>query len=165
MEAVFEFVRQARERKDPVAGYQAIVETQKFLEKSFASAEHARAYLWFGSAYATLEPAAGFELVGSAIKRANQSKDLVELATTPKMLSLGGKSTQAILVADARCDFRPGFRALSKLNLTQSLSLAETFENKFFRGLAVLATASSIINSEGRTIDPDRGKTRKPKTE
>lgn len=165
VEVVFSFLKEARERKESVVAYQAVVETQKFLEKSFASTEYARAYLWFGSAYTTIEPAAGFDLIGSAIRRANQAKELAELHSEPKMISLGGKSNQAVLVADSRGDFRPGFRTLARLNLTQTLSLAENFENKYFRGIAVLASASSVLNTEIQKTDPKRNKGPKARSE
>lgn len=152
------FAKNARRKKEQQLSANVLIDTQKVLEKSFSSASDARAYLWLASAYTSFDPVLGFDLMGSAINRANQAKDLVELNSTPKIIHLGGKSNQAVIIGDSKEDFRAGFKALAKQNLTQTLLLAENFENKFLRGISVLASASAIIEQENK-----KEKTGKPK--
>ncbi len=149
-ETVVIFAKKARAEKQDQAATQILIDTQKFLEKSFSSIQDARAYLWLASAYTSFDPLLGFDLMGSAIKRANQAKDFIELSSSPKIIHLGGKSNQAVIIGDSKGDFRPGFKSLAKQNLTQTLLLAENFENKFLRGIAVLASASAVIEEEIR---------------
>lgn len=139
------FAKQARKEKQNQTATQILIDTQKFLEKSFGSVQDARAYLWLASAYTTLDPVLGFDLMGSAIKRTNQAKDFNELISSPKLIHLGGKSNQAVFVGDSKGDFRAGFEFLAKQNLTQTILLAESFENRFLRGIAILAASSAVI--------------------
>ena len=147
------FAKKAGDQKKSLLATQVVIDTQKFLEKSFSSISYARAYLWLGSAYTTLDPLIGYDLMGSAIKRANQTTDFIELENTPKIIHFGGKSTQAVMVGNSQGDFRSGFRVLGKQNFIQTLSLAENFENKFLRGVAVLASAAAVLEEESPKIN------------
>lgn len=148
VETVVIFTQKARKEKLDHFARQLLVDTQKSLESSFASVQNARAYLWLAAAYTALDPVIGFDLMSSAIRRANQAKDFVELDSSPRIIHLGGKSNQAVIAGNSTGDFRPGFRSLATKNFQHSLLLADNFENKFLRGLAVLATCSAILSEE-----------------
>jgi hypothetical protein len=144
------FAKKAQQKKENQLAAQVLVDTQKILEKSFSSVPNARAYLWLGSAYASFNPILGLDLMYSAIKRTNQTKDFIELSSSPKIIHLGGKSNQAVIIGDSKGDFREGFKTLAKQYFNQTLLLAENFENKFLRGIAVIASASAVIEEENK---------------
>lgn len=158
-EATVVFARKEHQQKEVQFATQLLIDTQKALDDSFFSISTARAYLWLGSAYTTLDPALGFDVMESAIKRANQTKDLIELNPTPKIVYLGENSNQVIIIGNSKGDFRPGFKILAKQRFVQTLLLAERFENKFFRGIAVITSAAAVLEEES-----ERRKTTKPKS-
>lgn len=157
------FAKKAKQKKENQLATQVLIDTQKVLEKSFSSVPYARAYLWLGSAYASFEPVLGLDLMYSAIKRTNQTKDFTELSSTPKIIHLGGKSNQAVIIGNSIGDFREGFKTLAKQNFGQTLLLAENFENKFLRGIAVIASASAVIEEENKKQEATKQKSSAPK--
>jgi hypothetical protein len=157
------FAKKAKQKKENQLATQVLIDTQKVLEKSFSSVPYARAYLWLGSAYASFEPIVGLDLMYSAIKRTNQTKDFTELSSTPKIIHLGGKSNQAVIIGNSIGDFREGFKTLAKQNFGQTLLLAENFENKFLRGIAVIASASAVIEEENKKREATKQKSPAPK--
>jgi hypothetical protein len=144
------FAKKARQKKENFLATQVLLDTQKLLGKLLGSASEARAFLWLGSAYASFDPVVGLDLMWSAVRRANQTRDFTELNPTPKIVHLGGKSNQAVIIGDSKGDFRAGFKVLAKQNFVQALFLAEIFENKFLRGVAVLASASAVLDEESK---------------
>jgi tetratricopeptide (TPR) repeat protein len=147
-EVTIEFAKKAQKTTQKPLALQVLNDTQKVYEKSFNSTPNARAYIWLGSAYTALDYAAGYDIMDSAIKRVNQTRDFTELNSTVKLVHLGGKSNVALTVGNSKGDFRSGFRTLARKNFDQTLLLAENFENKFFRGTAVITSAAAVLDDE-----------------
>ncbi|MEP7075576.1 MAG: hypothetical protein ABI878_07165 [Acidobacteriota bacterium] len=139
------YAEQAVKMNNKPAAIEMINSTQGWLEKSFTSIPATRADIWLSSTYASVDPAVGFSLISSAIKKVNKTKDFVDFEPVSRLVRLGGKSNQAIMVGNSLGDFRPGFGILAKKNPMETLSLAQDFDNKFFRGMAVIASASAIL--------------------
>jgi len=139
------FATAARRKGQAELAKGAILEMQKLLDKEKGSARHARTSLWLASAYAQLDPAAGFELMGAAVKLSNTVRAFEETKPEQRHVILGGYVREAFLVGDAKADFRTGFRTLARQDLQRTIELAEGFESEIFRGLALVSAADAAL--------------------
>ena len=147
VEAVVSFAKSGR-KKEPDLTRTVLEDIRKTLEKDTGSAAHSRAYLWLASSYAVFDPVISFELMNSAVKFANKSKDFNAAGPEMRLVYLSRKSGKVIPVGTAKGDFFPGFKLLGRNDFWQAVSIAEQFESQLLRGLSIVAIAESILTQK-----------------
>jgi hypothetical protein len=113
VEAVVSFAKTGR-KKEPDLTRTVLEDTRKTLEKDAGSAAQSRAYLWLASSYAVFDPVLSFELMNSAVKFANKTKDFTALSSEMRLVHLSRKSDIAIPIGTSKGDFLPGFKLLGR---------------------------------------------------
>lgn len=121
------------------------------LEKNAEAQAYARAYLWLISTYVKIDPNRGFELMSGAVSVANKSIEFDDLSPEQRIVNLGGLSRQAISVGIQRGDLLTGFRRLAVINLFDTISIANGFQNDLLRGLSKIAAASAFLDDVNKT--------------
>lgn len=144
VEAIVSFAKGGR-KKDPDLTRTVLEETRRLLEKNVGSVPHARAYLWLASAYAVFDPILSFDLMDSAVKLANKTKDFNATEPEIRLVYLSRKSGRVVPVGTAKGDFFPGFKLLARNDFWQAVSIAERFESQLLRGLSIVAVAESTL--------------------
>ena len=144
VEVLVSFTKSGR-KKEPDLTRTVLEDTRKTLEKDTGSAAHSRAYLWLASSYAVFDPVISFELMNSAVKFANKSKDFNAAGPEMRLIYLSRKSGKVIPVGTAKGDFFPGFKLLGRNDFWQAVSIAEQFESQLLRGLSIVAIAEPIL--------------------
>ncbi len=144
VEAVVSFAKSGH-KKEPDLTRTVLEDTRKMLEKDIGSAAHSRAYLWLASSYAVFDPVLSFELMNSAVKFANKTKDFNAVGPEVRLIYLSRKSETVIPVGTAKGDFLPGFKLLGRNDFWQAVSIAEQFESQLLRGLSIVAIADPIL--------------------
>lgn len=144
VEVVVSFAKTGR-KKEPDLTRTVLEDTRKTLEKDAGSAAHSRAYLWLASSYAVFDPVLSFELMNSAVKFANKTKDFTALGSEMRLVHLSRKSEVAIPIGTSKGDFLPGFKLLGRNDFWQAVSIAEQFESQLLRGLSIVAIAEPIL--------------------
>jgi hypothetical protein len=132
-------------KQDKWLGISILEDAKNYFEANASAPEHSRAYLWLASAFANFEDARAFELMYSAVKSANKSRELDDVRSETKFVNLGGNSNRVVLTGGVQGDFRIGFARLARKDFNQAISIAQSFENQLFRSLAVIASAEAIL--------------------
>jgi hypothetical protein len=138
-------------KQDKWLGVSVLEDAKNYFESNAPSAEYSRAYLWLASAFANFDDSRAFDLMYSAIKSANKARELDDIRSETKLVSLGGSSNKVVLTGGVKGDFRSGFARLARKDLNQALTVAQTFDNQLLKSLAVIASAEAVLIKPKKT--------------